>query len=584
MSPAALLKRLSTRLPLLTQGATTMPARHRTLRDAIAWSYDLLTPREQRLFRGLSIFAGGCTLEAAEEVCGEHEEEGMIDLLTALVDKSLLRTPEEEGEPRFLMLETIREYAQEQLNLSGEEEEMGRRHTTYFLALAERAEPQLMGANQAAWCDVLALELDNLRAVLARARRAGDAETGLRLGWALFHFWYIRGYLSEGRAILSEALEVGESTPEIRAKALNALGNLSCIQGDYNVGQGYHEMALTLWQQLGYKPGIAGVLGNMAHTAWQTGDRMNAQALRERSITLYRELGPKFSVTVANGLYNLSLVVWEQGDEEKARRLCEEALRMQREEGDTRGIANSLGSLGSMARARGDIAQARAYQEESLELSRQLDDKLGIASASFALGEIASDEGDYPRAHALHSESLRIRHRLGNKRSIAASLRGLAAVAREQSDPRRLVGLLAAAKMLHDRIGSPLTPQERELHEKWVSWGRTKLRSGEFAAAWERGASMSLDDAISLALQGPTGNEQMPQPATARASAVEGPLTAREKEVLRLVAVGLSNPEIAAHLSLSVFTVQTHLRAILSKLGVKTRVAAVRYAFEHGLS
>jgi predicted ATPase/DNA-binding CsgD family transcriptional regulator len=584
LSPGAILKRLDSRLPLLTHGATTLPTRHRTLRDAVAWSYDLLAPEEQRLFQRLAIFAGGCTLEAAEAVCGEPEADNMLDALTALVDKSLLRAVEgEDGEPRFLMLETIREYAQEQLALSGEEWEMGSRHTAYYLALAERAEPQLMGANQAAWCDTLALELDNLRAVFARAHRAADAATGLRLGWALFHFWYIRGYLSEGRAILSEALDVGEAPAEVRAKALNALGNLSCIQGDFEVGQGYHERALELWQQSGYKPGIAGVLGNMAHTAWQRGDREKARTLREKSIDLYRELGPRYNVTVANGLYNLSLVVWEQGERERARRLCEEALGMQRDGGDTRGIASTLGSLGNMARAGGDLAAARAYQEESLELSRQLDDRLGIASAYYALGEIAAKEGDGPKAHALHSDSLRIRYQVGNKRSIAASLRALAVVDREGSDPQRLVCLMSAAEALHARIGSPLTPQERDLQEKWLEFGREKLGPSEFTVAWSRGAAMSLDEAVGLALQSSAAAGVGAQEAI-REEPPKNPLTAREREVLRLVAVGLSNPEIADHLDLSVFTVQTHLRAILSKLGVKTRVAAVRYAFEHGLS
>jgi predicted ATPase/DNA-binding CsgD family transcriptional regulator len=616
LSPQALLKRLHHRLPLLTRGATSLPYRHQTLRDAIAWSYDLLSAEEQRLFRSLSVFVGGCTLEAAEAVCRSTIDDeqpitnhqspttihtphsSVLDRLAALVDKSLLRHEEQEdGEPRFYMLETIREFALEQLISAGEEEAVGKRHTDYYLALAERAEPELMGANQAAWCDTLALEHDNLRAVLSRAQLAGDGETGLRLGWALFHFWYIRGYLSEGRKWLSEALEYGgDAPPEVRARALNTLGSLSKIQGDFEVGLIYHEQSLALWRELGYKPGIAAVLGNMGHTAMQQGDLARARAMREESVALYRELGPKWAVITANGMYNLSVIAWEQGKDEEARRLCEEVLVMQRELGDTRGIAITLRSLGSIARSAGKLTESRAYQEESLSMSRVLGDKLGIADSHYALGEIAADQGDYAEAHALQSESLRILYELGNKRNIAQCIQGLAAVCREESEPQRLVSLLAATEALHIRIGSSLTPRERDFQERWLAFGRARLNSDDFTAAWDRGTVMSLDETIALALQPLATTPQItPRASEAAPAATAGPkddpstssgeaLTPREIEVLRLVAVGLTNPDIAEHLSLSVYTVQTHLRSIFSKINVGSRSAAVRYVFEHNLS
>lgn len=609
MSPQALLKRLDhgRRLTTLTGGPVNLPLRHRTLHAAIAWSYNLLNEEEQRLLRSLAVFVGGCTLEAAEAIClgdGAIESTSLpgpssyasLDALAALADKSLLRQSEQDdGEPRFHMLETIREFALEQLTASAEAREVERKHTDFFLALAEEAEPNMMGADQGVWLERLAPEHDNMRAVLLRAQKAGDGETGLRLGAALYHFWYIRGFLSEGRRWLSEALaHVGDASTRTRARSLNRLGSLCSLQGDYETGSQYHKQSLALWRELGYKPGIASVLGNLGSTAWQQGDYESAKRLREESIAIYRQIGPDWAVVVASGKYNLSVMAWAQGYNEEAYRLCEEALPLQREQGDTRGIANSLYTMGLVLADEGKFQAARANQEEALALSRELGDKVGIACSLQALGEIAADQGDYSNAHSFQSDALRLRYELGSKRTVADSLEGLAIVAREASDLRRMVLLFAAANALRAQIGASIVPRDRSRHEHWLDLAHARLGPAAFTEAWEEGKTLTLEEAMSLALEEPSAQRMATQttfPPPTRSKPARRPtpepghdLTAREKEVLRLVAAGLSNPEIAEYLTLSIYTVQTHLRSIFSKIDVKSRAAAVRYVFEHSLS
>ena len=607
LSPHALLKRLNrTLLPLLTGGPTNLPLRHQTLRNAIAWSYDLLTEDEKSLFRSLSVFSGGCTLEAAEAVCDFDMRQAIndrrpnsssvdpvlspqpsvLDALAALVDKSLLRHDEhDEGEPRFSMLETIREFAHEQLALSAQKAAVEQRHAQYFVQLAERAEPELSRPQQIEWLDRLALDHDNFRAALQWAQLAGDTETGLRLGGALYNFWYIRGYLSEGRKWLRDALEHGGDAPAaVRAKAFNSLGNLSGAQSDYEAARICHEQSLALWQELGHEQGIANALSNLGNTARLQGDYVRSIALYEQSLALNRKLGNKRGAALL--LRNLGVVIQQLGDHEKARQNIEEALLMQREIGDKQSIAISLDGLGIIAKSSGDYKSARAYFEECLGLRRELGDKAGEAGTLQDLGEIFAEEGDLQTARDLQSASLRARYELGTRRGVAHCLQGLAVLEREQAEPRRLTRLLAAAEALRAAIGVPFTAQDRSRYEQWLEIARAKLGPEAFAAAWDEGKALSLEDAVNLALEGSPSPASTTPAGSPTATGVPTPannLTTREIEVLRLVAAGLTNPGIAAHLQLSINTVQTHLRSIFSKLNVTSRVAAVRYAFEHGL-
>jgi DNA-binding NarL/FixJ family response regulator len=268
-----------------------------------------------------------------------------------------------------------------------------------------------------------------------------------------------------------------------------------------------------------------------------------------------------------------------------------EALRLRRELGDKAGIASVLNSLGEYAQSEGDNNAARELLEECLSLSREIGDKIGIARALYVLGEVSAGQGDYNTARELQSESLRLRHELGSKRGIIQCLEGLAAVATAQVEPRRLVVLLAAADELRSSIGASITAQDHTRNEQSLEFARTKLGPDAVAAAWEKGKRLTVEEAIALALEAPaapTPSEVAVTSITPSATRKDVPspehdLTAREVEVLRLVSVGLTNPEIAEHLSLSIYTVQTHLRSIFSKINVSTRSAAVRYAFEHSL-
>lgn len=594
LSPRALLKRLDRSLPLLTCGAATLPYRHQTLRDAIAWSYNLLTEEEQRVFRCLSIFSGGCTLEAAQAVCGpgrvltesaqEPEGGGLLDTLSALVDKSLVRhTEQDDGEPRFSLLETIREFSWEQLESRGEDETAAGRHIDYFTALAEQSLSELLRSNQASWLEKIALDYDNMRAVFARVFRSGDAKAGLRLGVALWNFWNMRGYGREGCDWLKQALEQAEDAPDgLRAQALRTFADLSIKLGDYATSRRCLEQALAICKDLGDKHGTMRALRGLANTARLQGDFASARTLFEEAALLSRELGEVTNLSLI--LSGLGSVVFMLGRQEEARRIYQEALELHRALGNTHGITIVLHRLGTLAVAQGNIEEGRALHKQALDLSQKLRDDAGIARSLLALGNLAADEGDYASARSLVSRSLELRLKAGNKRTIAEKLLALAVVDRERSEPARLVTLLAQSDALFASVNAGFAPHEEALKAKWLGFARTMLDSTEYVAAWERGVSMSLDDAVALAL-GPASSNDIDTPADQWPLTSEPAvhLTSREIEVLRLVAVGLTNPGIAAQLHVSINTVQTHMRSIFTKINVTTRGAAIRYLFEHNL-
>lgn len=599
LSPQALLQRIDRRLPLLTGGGDNLPRRHQTLRNAIAWSYDLLTESEKAQFRCLSVFVGGCTLEAATAVCGSildsnedepvaERERAVLDALAALADRSLLRQDEQEdGEPRFSMLETIREFALDELLASGNEHTIRERHARFIMKFAERSEQELVSANQAMWLGKLELEHNNVRAALLYAQQTGDAEMGLRISTALYRFWHIRGHVNEGRKWTSEALERGaEVTQILRVNALSALGNYAGAQSDYEGARYYHTLAMELAQSIDDKAKVARALTNLGNTARLQGDYDRAMSTFEQALKIHRELGHDRSIALC--LRNMGIVASGRGDPVKAQELSYEALRIHREIGDKQGIATTLNGLGMMALSEGDYQAARAYSEECLVLFRELGDRGGEAGALHDLGRaIEEEEGDYQTARALLSESLRIRHEQGSKRGVAECLRDLAVVEREGANLGRLVRLLTASRALSDALGAPVSKRDQGRYEPWLEHAQTLLGATEFNRAVHEGNALTVADAVALALGGPptqAAGAHFKGEALDRASRPNTALTQRELEVLRLVAAGLTNPGIASHLHLSINTVQTHLRAIFSKIDVSTRSAAVRYAFEHGLS
>jgi predicted ATPase/class 3 adenylate cyclase len=536
--------RLEDRFGLLTGGSRTAPSRQQTLRATLDWSYDLLSEKERRLLGRLSVFAGGWTLEAVENVCAgaEIEEGEILDLLTSLLDKSLVAFEARPGEVegRYRLLETIRQYARERLAATGVAAGVQGRHLAYFLALAEQVEPHLTGPEQVVWLARLEDEHDNLRSALAWCQgQEEQAEAGLRLTTALWPFWHVRGYYSVGRAYQAEALSrAGPAVrTQARAKALDGAGALAWRQSDYEAARALHEESLSIWRELGDKQGIAQSLHNLGIVAYHQGDYSAARALHEESLSIWRELGDKQGI--AQSLNMLGNVANNQGDYSAARALHEQSLAIRRELGNKHGIASSLINLGNVAINQGDHAAAQALYEESLAITRELGNKHGIAIALENLGAMARRSGDYAQAHRLLTESLEWNRQLGLKGGelvtelgllaadmgdgaqarrwfaqalgehretgrphyIAIDLEGLAHLARQQSDWDRAARLWGAAESLREAVGTPLLSEEREEYERDQAAVREALGEEAFAAAWVEGGAMTMEQAIAYALQ-----------------------------------------------------------------------------------
>jgi tetratricopeptide (TPR) repeat protein len=461
----ALLTRLEQRQPLLPGGGRDLPSRQQTLRNAIAWSYNLLSAEQQTLFRRLSVFVGGCTLEAADAVCNAENDlpTDVLDGMTALVDQSLLQHAEgADGEPRFVMLETIREYAREQLERSGEAEVAQQRHASYYLALAKQAEPELRGAEQQAWLARLEADHDNLRAALAWSQTVrGSTELGVRLGGTLWWFWWVRGYWSEGRAWLSRTLassmillESERSSEEwaliaARAKALLGASWLAHAQSDYERQAALVEESLTLYRTLGDQHGSADALRGLSWMAFSQGNLEQAAARLEESLALYRTLGDQHGS--ADALRGLGWVAEYQGDHERQAALVEESLTLYRALGDKRGCADALQGLGWVALRQSALEQAAARFEESLTLYRALGDKRGCADALRSLGNVAVHQGASERARMLAEESLALARELGDKRGVRRAITVLVWAASTQHDDQtvaRLEEYLAVSREL----------------------------------------------------------------------------------------------------------------------------------------
>jgi tetratricopeptide (TPR) repeat protein len=523
LTPAALLARLDKRLKLLTGGMRDLPARQQTLRAAIDWSYDLLDENERALFTRLAVFAGGCTLEAAESVCDELKIENeqvkkdqapfsiaqrapdsqfsILDGLASLVQKSLVRQIDSaEGEPRFTMFETIREYALEKLAQTGEADLLRQEHARYFLQLAEAAEPELTGAQQDAWLGQLDAEHDNLRAALGWALQE-QAELAVRLGGALWRFWYARGHLSEGRKLLERALGGGgEVVAEVRAKALHGAGGLAHAQCDYVRAGALYEESLALRRELGDRQSTARLLNNLGLAAREQGDYVRAKALYEESLTLLRALGDKWGITSV--LANLGATVDDRGEYARARALYEESLMVARELGDNWSVAQLLNNLGLNSLYQADYTSAKAFFVENLTLSRKLGDSKHIGYSLANLGLVALSQGDYDQAVARYTDSLALVRELGDNRIIAECLEGVAGVAAARQELERAARLWGAAEALREAISTPLSPAEQRRYEQMVGAARTQTDEASWAAMWAAGREMTLEKALAEVMGG----------------------------------------------------------------------------------
>jgi predicted ATPase/predicted Ser/Thr protein kinase len=512
LSVSAMRSRLASRLQLLTGGARDLPARQQTLRQAIDWSYDLLTEPEQKLFRRLSVFFGGCTLEAVEAVCDTKQDLGLdiLDGMSSMVDKSLVRQMEQpDGEPRFVMLETIREYAFVKMQACGEEPLTRRAHAAYGLVLAEEGAAEDQGTNQPGWLDRFEREHDNFRAALDWLTETGHAEWGLRLGAALFRFWEMREHLGEGRDRLGKLLKLpGASAPsKARIRALFAAGVLTSEQGDFVSSDSLIRESLDIARQLGDIQSSAVALNALAVITRDRGDLPASRALSEESLAVWRDLHD--SLAVARALSNLADVVKLQGDFSYAGKLYQECLSISRELGDRAGYAWALNHQGDVAREQGDSSAARALYEQSLATFRQLDDRWGIGRSLDDLGNLAREQQDYHAADSFYRESLGIFWKLEHKRGIARLLESFACSAAAQSDSERSLRLAGAAAALRQSIGAPLVPAERNRLEQSLEAARRALPTATGRNAWLEGWVMPIEKAIEDLLRPASGPNQI---------------------------------------------------------------------------
>jgi predicted ATPase/class 3 adenylate cyclase len=514
LSPSAMLTRLEHRLTFLTGGARDLPARQQTLRNAIAWSYDLLDENEQKVFRRLSVFIRGCTVEAVEAVIAEAQDlASILDQLESLLDKSLLR--EIEGmnhEPRFFMLEMLREFGLEQLEASGESEMIRRRHAEFFLSLAEQAETKLESEEQVEWINRIEQELDNLRAALEWSRTAkGAEEICLRLAGTLGLFWEARGYFREGRERLSAILsvlsmDVAQGRTAARARLLARAAELAYRQSDYAATVAFAEESLSIYRELGDKQGMASALIKLGNAATEAGDFATASEYLEEALAIWEELDDKHGT--ARALISLGWAALRPGDYFLANARLEEALALSRELGDTRSMGFELSGLGEIALRQGDYARATRLLEESLDLRRQLGNKWGVGVSLGTLGWVALCEGDWDRAIARLGESLEVRQEIGDKGGCAWCLERLAEVALARGNPEKATRLLSAAAAVRISLGSVIDPADQAEYQNIRTTLRTELGEEQFAAIWNEGRALTLDRAIAYALE-----EQAPEPS-----------------------------------------------------------------------
>lgn len=540
LQPAALLARLDPLLPVLTGGARDLPLRQQTMRDAIAWSHDLLPANEQQLFRRLAVFAGGFGLEAAEAINAGTAEIDPLFGVTSLVNSSLLRQIDgPNDEPRFLMVETIREFGLEQLTVSGEEAAIRHAHAAFYLDLAERAYAGKSGASSSHWLAVLSAEIDNLRLALRCFEETNDPAVMRmigKLGW----FWDTRDLYREGQAYLERALASGVT------------------------GSRIDHLTATMW---------AGWLAMRLHDL----DRAERHAA---AVSEARDIGDPTLLTQTLSL--LGGIAAERGDPGLASTYVEEALSIARAHGPSRLVGSSLHNLGVMAFAQGDFDRARALMEESVALVRAAQDPVHLVAGVGNLGMVVLQQGDLETAVQYFREEFTLGARLG----IEVFLGGMALIATLGGQLEQAARLYGSDEAAAEAIGTIPYGSElyRARYEKDVALLRERLGAEAFDAAWTAGRNLPRADAVAeaMAVTAPDIHREPDLPPQEVAATFD--LTPREREVLRLIAQGKTNQEIADALFLSVHTIKVHVRSILSKLNLDSRTAAAAFAFQHDLA
>ncbi len=536
--------RLSNASRLLKGLDRTALPRQQTLQATIEWSYQLLSEQERTLFCRLCTFAGGCSLEAAEAVCAGDgiEEKQVLELLSHLIDQSLVHMQEERiGDARYRLLEVIWQFGREKLEAKGEAIILSRRHRDWYLGLAEQAEQELTGTHQGAWLDRLEAEQENVRAALGWSLEREEGEEAARIGVSLWPFWILRGYMSEGREWLDRTLAELPDRTAVRAKVLWATGILTGRLGDSIRATHLLEESLEVWRTVGDKKRIATALSTLGVAAQRQGDYEQATARFEEGLPLLRKVGEKQWTAIV--LSSLGLTLFYQGNHERARALCEESLSLRREMGDKGGSAHTL----------------------------------------LMLGRVALSGHQYQQADIHYKDSLAICQDLGEKEGIALALEGLAGISAALGQAKSAARLLGTAETLRATTDVALSPIDRAFNERTLASVRARLGEQVFHTVRDEGRAFTLEQA--LALQEPLAPTMQSSPMFTPIPSPTSPneLTAREVEVLRLVALGLSDSAVAERLVISPRTVQGHVRSIFNKLSVNSRVAVTRYAIEHKL-
>lgn len=550
LSPAAMLERLKGQALLSTEEARDVPARHHTLRDAIAWSHALLNGGEQALFRRLGVFAGGWTLEAAEEIIQNQDPDSPLwRALGSLVDKSLVQTEGIGDEARrYRMLETIREYALERLEASGEVDDIRQRHAVYYLSLAERAEPELWGPEEGAWLRRVEREHENFRLALRRATDRGDGETAMRLAAALSYFWWVLGYLREGRRWLEQALPLGPDVPSrFRARALVGAATLAASLGDQAEARRFIERAFELAGAIGGPDAVTSAICRLCVVAILENDPQTAQVLGQRTLTLLSG-GVEDPQWRAHGLFKLAWGRTLVGDLEGAEAALTDSLNLCHREGNRRLAAAAMSDLARLKLARGDDAGAAVQAAGALTAALEQDHVRALWIAIVTTALVSGQRGDLDRA----------------------------------------VRLLAAAETWRQSTGDVLVlgPRVRTETELIAVRAREKMGEPAYRAAVMAGRNLSANEAIDLARAAlgsltDTGPERPTAIGGARGRAF--PLSDREQAVLRLIAEGLLNKQIATALGIGERTVKAHLTSAMNKLGADNRAHAAVVAVQRGL-
>jgi tetratricopeptide (TPR) repeat protein len=456
-----MLARLESRLDLLAGGALDTPARQRTLRATLDWSYSLLGAEERRLFACMAVFTGGADLAAIEAVCGPSRL-AVFEPLASLVDQNLVRRMETEAtDPQFDMLETVREYALERLETGEEEAPLRQRHAQYYLRLAELAAPELRGQDQLLWLDRLEAEHANLRAAMEWLLREGTTEDSVRLGWAVWLYWVLRGHVPEGRAWMERVLARCDAVPQVaRARALCITGILRHSMGDYGGTRELFEEGAALFGATGDKSGAGMSLTGLGVAVMGRGEHSEALELFERGVSCYREAG------------------------------------------DNWGVAQAIPYLGMMALGRGEYARAGRYYQEGLVTARRLGDRLGIYKSLYNLARAKQTEGDDGAAELLYREGLSLAAEYGDLAGIAFCLEALSGLAGGRCDYARAVRLLGVGEALLERVRAPRYPYvaARSIYDSTMAAARSALGEGAFTGAWAEGRSMKLEQVIEYAL------------------------------------------------------------------------------------